>query len=240
MFVARARSHWDQKGQYAQSTIRTFVQSVCLRMELDFLCLLTAMLYMERLRTKFPDSGASSCVRRVFTMGLLTASKYHKVWALAAHVRERPLVCLALLRFYSGSGQKFRTIRITTVYFSDSIEPIFQTSTLLLTGDIRSNKTKQDNPYDNKSWARLCDIGLVTMNGMELQFLEALAFELYVDASHVTELLDCIEAEHVCRHSIPRIRSYGSSTRTSFKLYGSQCSVLTWVPLVFLTGRVAA
>lgn len=79
VFAVRARRHWDQKGQYAQSTILTFVRSVCLRMELDFLCLLTAMLYMERLRTKFPDSGASSCVKRVFTMGLLTASKYHKV-----------------------------------------------------------------------------------------------------------------------------------------------------------------
>jgi hypothetical protein len=51
-------------------------------MELDLLCVLTAMLYTERLRAKFPDAGKSSCAKRVLTMGLLTASKYHKVCAV--------------------------------------------------------------------------------------------------------------------------------------------------------------
>lgn len=73
------------------------------------------------------------------------------------------------------------------------------------------------------------------MNGMELQFLEALAFELYVDASHVTELLDCIEAEHVCRRSIPRAFAMARrSSSNKFELYDSQQNkkgtrVLTWV-----------
>ena len=77
--ATRALLHWDATGQYSHDQLRHFIHTACLRMELDLLCLLSAMLYMDRLRARFPDAGASSCAKRVLSMGLMTASKYHKV-----------------------------------------------------------------------------------------------------------------------------------------------------------------
>lgn len=79
VITTRALLHWDHAGKYTHDVLCGFIRTLCTRMELDLLCLITATLYMERLRTKFPDAGASSCAKRVLTMGLLTASKYHKV-----------------------------------------------------------------------------------------------------------------------------------------------------------------
>jgi hypothetical protein len=56
----------------------------------------------------------------------------------------------------------------------------------------------QDHPFDNTSWARFCDIPLLTLNGMERQFLEALQFELFLAPSHMEGLLDSLETEQAC------------------------------------------
>eukprot|EP01134_Creolimax_fragrantissima_P007332 CFRG7332T1 len=86
------RRDWDGQNQYPDSQLTLFLRNICVRMKLDTHCLITTLVYLHRLKVRYPSSRHSSCARRVMFMALLVASKFNhdrpydnKAWAIVSN-----------------------------------------------------------------------------------------------------------------------------------------------------------
>eukprot|EP00123_Amoebidium_parasiticum_P010160 comp19929_c0_seq1/m.24206 comp19929_c0_seq1/g.24206 ORF comp19929_c0_seq1/g.24206 comp19929_c0_seq1/m.24206 type:complete len:521 (-) comp19929_c0_seq1:161-1723(-) len=76
--VRYVRAVWDRSEQYRTDFLFTYVVKLVEHLETDVFVMLSGIVYLERLREKFPDAGHSSDAKRLLTMGLMTAAKFHR------------------------------------------------------------------------------------------------------------------------------------------------------------------
>ncbi|KNC80103.1 hypothetical protein SARC_07525 [Sphaeroforma arctica JP610] len=83
---------WDGQNQYTRTSLSVFLRSLCVRMNLDVQCLVSTLVYLHRLKMKYPASRSASCAQRILFMSLLAATKFNhdrpydnKAWAMVSN-----------------------------------------------------------------------------------------------------------------------------------------------------------